>query len=176
MKCIGAATPPCDRCRKAGRECLTEARIPVQKASSYTHVILHQPSHSYDQIPPHHDVETVQIQRYPILFAPAPPPNDSNSVLESDLGSSSLASPQIEGPTRLPTIYSASPVDAVAASPQGRPLLHDNQSIDGSVKKRRRLDDISQSHDVFGSPKSSVNPMQEHTILQRQDIQDMINL
>jgi hypothetical protein len=41
MKCIGAANPPCDRCRKAGRECVSQKNVrgtAVTKQSTDNHV------------------------------------------------------------------------------------------------------------------------------------------
>jgi hypothetical protein len=169
MKCIGAQDPPCIRCRKASRQCLTEQL-------SYQVVPAHQAGHGGTISSPDAGLSIDLGHRYPLLSTPPSIVNDRTSMDGSISASAPYASPQAEVPIRLPTIYSAAPVDTVVVSAPQEASEQDVQSVGSSnSSKRRRLEVPTQNWERPQNSSRNHTP-QDCVSLHREDIRDMINL
>ncbi|KAH9212446.1 hypothetical protein DL95DRAFT_391597 [Leptodontidium sp. 2 PMI_412] len=152
MKCEGSEYPPCNRCRKVGRECLPQPSSIRQKGF---------------QEPQHNDGRVNQdVRTRPLVGVPrARPPKNTFRFLPD---------PQHRALNEalIPSIYSTPPVDAVL---DHRIKISSPRSVESTViRKRKRQCTYSPSNGALTPATSSLDI--DRTLLSKEDMKEMIQL
>ncbi|KAH7354802.1 hypothetical protein BKA65DRAFT_228867 [Rhexocercosporidium sp. MPI-PUGE-AT-0058] len=155
MKCEGSKNPPCNRCRKVGRECLPQTSTRQregQEPQKYDGSV----NQAGTRPPASAPIPRAQIDNFRFLPDPKPRAAESRALNESTI----------------PSIFSTPPVDAVL-EPRCKTLSPRSDEFKVS-RKRKRQSTYSPNNEVLTPATSSLDL--DSTLLSKEDMKEMIQL